>query len=196
MGGVDIYLASNLPDTKFSFNARDIKSLDQLLDTITNHFNLSWKLRGGFYLVSAPESIDNPEWIPQATILRGHGSGVFARQNAGELDKSNALYMNIKIGEYRSEQDFGTSEMAVLINQDKPIGLRQGGLYLHFKAQSDDQLIISLFEVNLEGKMEIVGADNLKLSYEAPMNLRWQTDSTRYELTLDVKPHKDKATQS
>lgn len=190
MSGVDIYVDPRLDDSTFTFEASEIKSWEPLIEGVITEFDdVVWTQRGGVVFVGSRESIKEDSWLSDAIILRGHGAGVFAKQIAKPDEERDALFVDIKFEERFAQEDFNTSQMAILIGLDNPATVRQGDVHITFVASStSNQLVVGFFKVLPDSKLSEVGRAAMDIEDGATQHFVWpDVGEVDYTLWLTLK---------
>lgn len=192
MGGIDIYLDPRVETGALNFEASKIKSWEPLIEGVVGRYvDVAWAERGGVVIVGSSESLNDDAWLPDAIVLRGHGRGVFERQIEAPDKNSKTLYIDVKFEERFAQGNHGTSQMAILINVDKPASIRQNDIHITFDASSDtNQLSVGFFRILPDSRLSEVGRAIMSIENHETELFDWpDVNDVDYKLWLTLKEH-------
>ncbi len=190
MGGVDIYLDPRIRDTPFTFEASEVTSWQPLIEGVVSEFDdVVWVLRAGAVFVGSRQSVNDDSWLAEATVLRSHGVGIFAEQIKTPDAEAETLFIDIKFEERFAQDDYNTSEMAVLISLDQAAAIRQGDVHMTFDASGDANLLdVGFFRVLPDSTLSEVGRGSMGIEDGVTQHFTWpRVDDIGYQLWLTVE---------
>ncbi len=118
---------------------------------------------------------------------------MFAKQIEAPDAPNETLFIDIKFEERFAQDDYNTSQMAILINLDEPAAIRQGDVHMSFDASSKSNLLaVGFFTVLPDSTLSEVGRAIMSIDADVIEQFTWpEVSNVDYKLWLTLKKQRN-----